>query len=243
MTRETRDQARPREAADALPPRPPTDPEWVIAPGLTDYAVALAAMEDRVGRIRRGEAPERIWLLEHPPLLTAGTSARDADLLDTGTLPVHRVGRGGQWTYHGPGQRVGYVMLDLARDHGTVPARDIRLFVAGLERVLIEALATFGITACTREGRIGLWVVDPRTATESKIAAIGVRVTRGVTWHGFALNIATDLEAYDRIIPCGVRLHGVTDLRKEGVIGPVSIADDAIRQAWATVFGGVAPGS
>ncbi len=215
--------------------------DWAVSPGLTDYATSVSAMEERVARIRGGKASERVWLLEHPPLLTAGTSARDADLLDPGTLPVHRVGRGGQWTYHGPGQRVGYVMLDLARDHGTVPARDVRLFVAGLERVLIEAVATFGVTAMARTGRVGLWVVDPRTATERKIAAIGVRVTRGVTWHGFALNVAPDLAAFDRIVPCGIAAHGVTSLRAEGVDGPVSCADGAIRHAWSRVFGGVAP--
>ena len=221
--------------------RPGAGTEWTVSSGLTDYAEAIAAMEQRVAGIRAGEAAERVWLLEHPPLLTAGTSARDADLLDPGTLPVHHVGRGGQWTYHGPGQRVGYVMLDLARDHGTVPARDIRLFVAAIERVLIEALASFGITAWARAGRVGLWVVDRRTGAENKIAAIGVRVTRGVTWHGFALNVAPDLAAYDRIVPCGITAHGVTSLLVEGVDGPVSCADGAIRRAWVRVFGGVVP--
>ena len=221
--------------------RPRGGTEWVISPGLTGYGEAVGAMEERVALIRRGEASELIWLLEHPPLLTAGTSARDADLLDAGSLPVHRVGRGGQWTYHGPGQRVGYVMLDLSRDHGTVPARDVRRFVAGLERVLIEAVASFGITAGTRDGRVGLWVVDRRTGDERKIAAIGVRVTRGVTWHGFALNVAPDLRAYDRIVPCGITAHGVTSLEREGVGGAVACADDAIRRAWSRVFGGVDP--
>ncbi len=216
-------------------PAPAVD--WLVSPGLTPYDSALAAMEQRIGEIRRGEAAERIWLLEHPALLTAGTSARDADLLGAGGLPIHRVGRGGQWTYHGPGQRIGYVMLDLGRPHGTVPARDVRGFVHGIERALIAALGDFGVAAETREGRVGLWVIDPKTGGERKIAAIGLRVTRGVTWHGFALNIAPDLSAFERIVPCGVREHGVTSLASLGVAAPVDAADGALRRSFARVFG------
>ena len=215
-----------------------TPMEWIARPGHAPYEAALTRMAARVAAIRHGEAAECVELLEHPPLLTAGTSARDADLLDAGALPVHRVGRGGQWTYHGPGQRIAYVMLDLERAHGSVPARDIRAYVAGLERWLIAALAAFGLEAGTRDGRVGLWVTDAATGSENKIAAIGVRVTRWVTWHGIALNVAPDLAAYDRIVPCGITAHGVTSLRALGSEATLEDVDAALRRAWTGVFGG-----
>ncbi len=154
--------------------------EWTHTSGLTPYPAALAAMTARVAAIRAGAAPERVWLLEHPPLYTAGTSARAADLRDAARFPTYAAGRGGQWTYHGPGQRIAYVMLDLTRRHGTVPARDIRAFVHGLEEWLIRALARLGIRGERRDGRIGIWVPD-RAGGEAKIAALGVRVTRFVS--------------------------------------------------------------
>jgi lipoyl(octanoyl) transferase len=194
-------------------------------------------MERRVADIGEGRAGELVWLLEHPGLLTAGTSARDADLIDAGGLDVHRVGRGGQWTYHGPGQRIGYVMLDLRRPHGTVAARDVRAFVGGLEAWLIAALATFEVVGELREGRIGIWVVDPATGAESKIAALGVRVTRWVSWHGVALNVAPDLSEYRRIVPCGIEAHGVTSLAALGVQASMGDVDAALLRCWTEVFG------
>lgn len=209
---------------------------WVTAPGLVDYAAALAEMQARAAGIRAGTACERVWLVEHPPLYTAGTSARDADLKAAGTIAVHRTGRGGQWTYHGPGQRVGYVMLDLARPHGTVPARDVRQFVAGLERWLIETLAILGVRGETRAGRVGIWVVDPATGAERKIAAIGVRVSRWVSYHGVALNVAPDLAAYAGIVPCGISAHGVTSLAASGVDVSMPTVDAALRAGFLQVF-------
>ncbi len=224
------------------PLAPPVDAsragvEWVVTPGLTPYQPSLDAMRERAGAIGRGEAGERVWLLEHPPLLTAGTSAREADLLDAGGLPIHRAGRGGQWTYHGPGQRIAYVMLDLGRPHGTVPARDIRAFVGGLEAWLIRALGRLGVEAWRRDGRVGLWVVDAASGRESKIAAIGVRVTRWVSLHGVALNVSPDLSHYDAIVPCGIAAHGVTSLAALGVDATLGEVDAALAAAWGEVFG------
>ena len=212
--------------------------EWSVSPGPTGYDDALAAMQRRVGLIGDGAADDLVWLLEHPGLLTAGTSARDVDLIDRGDLPVHRVGRGGQWTYHGPGQRIGYVMLDLKRAHGTVPPRDVRAYVRGLEAWLIATLATFGIRGELREGRVGIWVADRDTGTENKIAAIGVRVTRWVSWHGVALNVDPDLSEYRRIVPCGIEAHGVTSLAALGVAATMGEVDDALRRCWPAVFEG-----
>jgi lipoyl(octanoyl) transferase len=208
--------------------------EWAAAPGLTPYGVALAAMAERIAAIRDGRAAEQVWLVEHPPLYTAGTSARPQDLLER-RFPTHAAGRGGQWTYHGPGQRVGYVMLDLARAHGLVPARDIRGFVHALEEWLIRAVAQFGILAERRSDRIGLWVPDG-AGGEAKIAAIGVRVTRWVSWHGVALNVAPALEHFAGIVPCGVAEHGVTSLAALGVEPSVPEVDAALATAWQEVF-------
>src|SRR5487761_2456226 len=194
-------------------------PEWVRAPGLTPYPDALAAMTARVAAIAAGTAEEQVWLVEHPPLFTAGTSARAEDLTDPGRFPVFAAGRGGQWTYHGPGQRTAYVMLDLNRPHGMVPARDVRGFVHGLEEWLIRALACFGVIGERRDGRTGIWVADRASGTEAKIGAIGVRISRWVSWHGVALNVAPDLSHYAGIVPCGIRGHGVTSLAALGVPG------------------------
>lgn len=207
---------------------------WRVEPGLLDYPAALAAMETRAAAIRAGTAGELAWLVEHPPLYTAGTSARGEDLLDAG-IPTYRTGRGGQWTYHGPGQRVAYLMLDLGRPHQGVPARDIRAYVAGLEAWLIDALAAFGVRGETRAGRVGIWVADG--AGESKIAAIGVRVSRWVSFHGVALNVSPDLGAYGGIVPCGIRGHGVTSLAALGIDVPMAAVDAALRTSFDRVFG------
>jgi lipoyl(octanoyl) transferase len=212
-----------------------TTPEWRTAAGLTPYPDAVAHMEARAAAIRAGTAPEFVWLLEHPPLYTAGTSAKPGQLTEPGRFPTHASGRGGQWTYHGPGQRVAYVMLDLHRRHGTVPARDVRCYVHGLEEWLIRALARFGVRGERRTGRVGIWVADT-PATEAKIAAIGVRVSRWVSWHGVALNVAPDLSHYSGIIPCGISEHGVTSLRALGIDATMADADAALRAAWDEVF-------
>jgi lipoyl(octanoyl) transferase len=206
-------------------------PEWAISDGLVPYPEALATMEARVGAIRAGEAPELVWLLEHPPSYTAGTSARPEGLLDP-RFPVFRAGRGGQWTYHGPGQRTAYVMLDLGRR-----GRDIRAYVHALEEWLIRALDRFNVRGERREGRVGIWVADPASGREAKIAAIGVRVTRWVTWHGVALNVDPDLSHFAGIVPCGIRGHGVTSLWRLGVTATMAEADAALMAAWGEVFG------
>src|SRR6516164_1663694 len=165
----------------------PAAPTWRIAAGVTPYADAVAFMQDRIAAIRAGTTTDLVWLVEHPPLYTAGTSARPEQLTDPHRFPTFATGRGGQWTYHGPGQRVAYVMLDLTRPHGQVPARDVRCFVHGLEEWLIRALARFSVRGERRTGRVGIWVADSLAGTEAKIAAIGVRVSRWVSWHGVAL--------------------------------------------------------
>ncbi len=229
-------------AAVAITPAgiPPASPEWRVEPGLTAYPAALAAMRERVAAIRAGEAGERVWLVEHPPLYTAGTSSRPADLLAAGRFPVFEAGRGGQWTYHGPGQRTAYTMLDLERPHGQVPPRDVRRLVWGLEEWLIRALARFGVAGERREGRVGIWVADPTApGGEAKIAAIGVRITRWVTWHGVALNVAPELSHFAGIVPCGLGGYGVTSLRALGVAADMAEADAALREAWRSVLGSV----
>ena len=213
-------------------------PEWRVSPGLTPYPDALGAMRGRVDAIRAGTAPEQVWLVEHPPLLTAGASARAEDLLDPTRFPSFPAGRGGQWTYHGPGQRVAYVMLDLAAPHGGVPARDVRAYVRALEEWLIRALARLGATGERREGRTGIWIADPVTGAEAKIGAIGVRITRWVSWHGVALNVAPDLAHFAAIVPCGIRGHGVTSLAALGLPATLPEADAALAAAWPEVFGG-----
>jgi lipoyl(octanoyl) transferase len=190
-----------------------------------------------VDAIRAGTAGELVWLVEHPPLYTAGTSAAPADLRTPGRFPTYAAGRGGQWTYHGPGQRTAYVMLDLARPHGTVCCRDVRSYVHGLEEWLIRALDRLGVRGERRDGRVGIWVADAATGTEAKIGAIGVRVTRWVSWHGVALNVAPELSHFTGIVPCGIRGHGVTSLRALGIPATMAQADGALMAAWAEVFG------
>ncbi len=215
-------------------------PEWRTEPGLLPYPEAVAAMQARAAAIRAGSADELVWLVEHPPLYTAGTSAEPCDLADPQAFPVFQTGRGGQWTYHGPGQRVAYLMLDLARPHGRVPPRDVRAYVTALEDWLIATLARFGVAGERRPGRIGIWVADPATGpatgAEAKIAAIGVRVARWVSFHGVALNVAPDLSHYAGIVPCGIRAHGVTSLRAQGVGATMPEVDAALRASWRGVF-------
>ena len=211
-------------------------PEWRVTPGLTDYPDAIAEMQARIAAIHAGAAPECVWLLEHPPLYTAGTSARPDELIDRHRFPTYQAGRGGQWTYHGPGQRTAYVMLDLTRPHGSIPARDLRRYVHGLEEWLIRALASLGVRGERRNGRIGIWVVAPQG--ERKIAAIGVRVTRWISWHGIALNVAPDLAHFAGIVPCGIREYGVTSLQALGLRVSMAEADAALIAVWPRVFGG-----
>jgi lipoyl(octanoyl) transferase len=211
-------------------------PEWLETEGLTPYPAALAAMEARVAAIRGGAAPELVWLVEHPPLYTAGTSARADELHAPARFPTFRAGRGGQWTYHGPGQRTAYVMLDLARPHGCVRPRDLRSYVWGLEEWLIGALERFDVRGERREGRVGIWVADPKRGTEAKIGAIGVRITRWVSWHGVALNVDPDLSHFGGIVPCGIAEHGVTSLAALGARATMAEVDLALREAWVEVF-------
>ena len=211
-------------------------PEWRIADGLVAYPDAIATMQARVAAIRAGTAGEQVWLVEHPPLFTAGTSADPADLSNPAGLPTYAAGRGGQWTYHGPGQRTGYVMLDLTRPHGPVPPRDVREFVWALEEWLIRALDRFNLRGERREGRVGIWIAG-RDGRENKIAAIGVRLTRWVSWHGVALNVEPNLAHFDGIVPCGIREHGVTSLVDQGIPATLEEADAALMAAWPEVFG------
>lgn len=194
-------------------------------------------MRARAEAIRAGTAPELVWLLQHPPLYTAGVSARPEELTDPDRFPTFRTGRGGHWTYHGPGQRTVYVMLDLSRPHGGVPAHDIRCYVNGLEEWLIRTLARFNIRGERRAGRVGIWVANPERGTEAKIGAVGVRVTRWVSWHGVALNVDPDLSHFGGIIPCGISEYGVTSLLDQGVIATMPEVDSVLRQTWDEVFG------
>ena len=211
--------------------------DWRVEEGLLPYPTALAAMQARADAIRAGQAVEQVWLVEHPPLYTAGTSAKPADLADPGRFPTFAAGRGGQWTYHGPGQRTAYVMLDLTRQHGSVRPRDVRAFVHGLEEWLIRALDRFNVRGERRDGRVGIWVADRMGGTEAKIAAIGVRVSRWVSWHGVALNVEPDLAHFAGIVPCGIQEHGVTSLHALGLPVTMADADVALRATWGEVFG------
>lgn len=210
--------------------------EWEVNPGLTNYDEAVARMQTRAAAIRDGMANELVWLVEHPPLYTAGTSAKLEDLQAPERFPTHKSSRGGQWTYHGPGQRIAYVMLDLTRKHGTFATRDVHCYVRALERWAIATLAEFGVKGEIRPGRVGIWVVRP-DGSEDKIGAIGVRVTRWVTWHGLALNVAPDLSHFGGIVPCGIREHGVTSLRDLGVNVTMDEVDAALRRHWGEIFG------
>jgi lipoyl(octanoyl) transferase len=211
--------------------------DWIIADGLVAYPEALAAMKARAAAIAEGTASEAVWLLEHPPLYTAGTSATAGDLLAPDRFPVYDAGRGGQYTYHGPGQRVAYVMLDL-RERG----RDVRCLVQGLEGWLIDTLAAFNVRAERREGRIGVWVrrPDKGAGREDKIAAIGVRVSKWVTFHGIALNVAPELGHFSGIVPCGIADQGVTSLEDLGQLASMQDVDIALKAAFEHRFGRVA---
>jgi lipoyl(octanoyl) transferase len=208
--------------------------EWAIAEAPVDYQEALAEMDARVAAIAAGRAPERVWLLEHPPLYTAGTSARDGDLIEADRFPVFRSGRGGQFTYHGPGQRVAYVMLDLNRR-----TPDLRRYVAALEEWLIATLAAFNVRGERREDRVGVWVrrPDKSALAEDKIAAIGIRVRHWVTFHGISLNVEPDLSHFSGIVPCGVRGQGVTSLVDLGRPVTMPEVDGALQAAFEEVFG------
>jgi len=211
--------------------------EWRRAEGLTPYPDALATMRARVDAIHAGTATDLVWLVEHPPLYTAGTSADRADLRAPDRFPTYDAGRGGQWTYHGPGQRTAYVMLDLTRPHGTVRPRDVRSYVHGLEEWLIRALERFDVRGERRSGRIGIWVADRVTGAEAKIGAIGVRVSHWVSWHGVALNVAPDLSHFTGIVPCGIHGHDVTSLHALGIPATMAAADAALMATWSEVFG------
>lgn len=212
--------------------------EWVVSSLQVPYQQAIAEMEVRVAAIAAGTASERVWLLEHPPLYSAGVSAKDADLLQPGRFPVHRTGRGGQFTYHGPGQRVAYVMLDL-----NARGKDVRGFVRGLEAWLIGALSTFGVEAGVRDGRVGVWVErrGPGWSREDKIAAIGVKVRKWVSFHGVSLNIDPELDHFGGIVPCGIADHGVTSLLDLGLTTPMAEADAALLAGFEKIFGPASP--
>jgi len=222
-----------------LMPRPDAAPAaWATSTGLIPYPEAEAAMEARASAIADGAAGELVWLLEHPPLYTAGVSAKPADLLDPQRFPVFRSGRGGQFTYHGPGQRVAYVMLDLS-----ARGRDVRAFVTALQAWIIEALARLGVRGDVRDGRVGVWVERPGlggAAREDKVAAIGVKLRRWVSFHGVSLNVDPDLGHFSGIVPCGVTQHGVTSLADLGAPATLAEADAALKAAFVSVFGPVA---
>ncbi len=206
---------------------------WRVSSAPVGYPDALRQMEARVAEIGAGRAGELVWLLEHPALYTAGTSALARDLIDPQRFPVFATGRGGQYTYHGPGQRVAYTMLDLRRR-----GADVRCFVHGLEQWMIATLARFDVRGERREGRVGIWV-DRGAGREDKIAAIGVRVRRWITFHGVALNVGCDLKHYAGIVPCGVREHGVTSLLDLGVVASMQEVDAALMATFAESFGAV----
>jgi len=224
----------PNTVASATPA-----PEWIVSPGLVPYEEALASMEERVAAIAEGRAPEAIWLLEHPPLYTAGTSARIEDLTDPDRFPVFEARRGGQYTYHGPGQRVIYVMLDVG-----ARGRDVRCFVQQLEHWVIATLAEFNLKGEIRDGRVGVWVARPDkpplpdgTPREDKIAAIGIRLRKWISFHGISINVEPDLGHFDGIVPCGITGHGVTSLVDLGLPVTMEDLDVALQKTFAEVFG------
>lgn len=221
----------PDEASTA-PSLPPIG--WAISDHRVDYATALEVMKRRADDIAAGRAGELIWLLEHPPVYTAGTSARAEDLLTPDRFPVHVAGRGGQYTYHGPGQRVVYVMIDVKRRFG-----DVRAFVGALERIVIATLARFNIKGEVRQGRVGVWVARPEKGhgVEDKIAAIGIRLTRWVSYHGLAINVDPDLEHFGGIVPCGIREHGVTSFEDLGQLVSMAELDMALEAVCSEALG------
>ena len=212
--------------------------DWLISSGLTEYQHAVAEMEARAEAIRAGTASEAIWLVEHPPLYTAGTSAKPSDLTDPDRFPVHVSKRGGQYTYHGPGQRVAYVMLDVAKR-----GHDVRRFVHDLESWIIAALAEFNVQGEIREGRVGVWVTRPDkpplpdgSPREDKIAALGIRLRKWVSFHGLSINVEPDLSHFDGIVPCGIRDHGVTSLVDLGLPVTMADVDVALKKTFADIF-------
>ncbi len=212
--------------------------EWITSDGLTDYEEALAFMEHRVAQIHAGEADEAIWLLEHPPLYTAGTSAKREDLTDPDRFPVFEAKRGGQYTYHGPGQRVAYVMLDVGKR-----GRDVRAFVKQLEAWVIAVLGEFNITGEIRDGRVGVWVQRPDkplttsgALQEDKVAAIGIRLRKWVSFHGVSINVEPDLEHFSGIVPCGITEHGVTSLTDLGLPITMFDVDVALNRCFQSIF-------
>jgi lipoyl(octanoyl) transferase len=213
----------------------PTPVEWRISDTFTAYPEVVAGMEQQVAGISSGDAGEQVWLVQHPPLYTAGTSANDDDLLDAHRFPVFQAGRGGEFTYHGPGQRVGYVMLDLNQR-----GRDVRQFVRDLEEWMIVTLSSFSVNGERRDGRVGIWVDRGRhgglPGKEDKIAAIGIRLRRWVSFHGVSLNVCPDLSHYEGIVPCGISQHGVTSLRDLGIDATVEEVDVALKAAFERVF-------
>lgn len=214
--------------------------EWAVTPGLVDYEDALGVMARRAAAIAAHDAAELVWLLEHPPLYTMGTSAKIRDLVSPARFPVYAAGRGGQFTYHGPGQRVVYLMLDVRRRFGA----DVRRFVTSLEDWLIDALAELSVAGERRQGRVGIWVrrkMPTGTWHDAKIAAIGVRISRGVSQHGISLNVAPELDHYGGIIPCGISDAGITSLRQLGHDCPMEKVDTILRRAFERRFGAVLP--
>jgi lipoyl(octanoyl) transferase len=210
--------------------------EWRVSSGLTPYPDAVGFMEERVAAIAAGNASEQVWLVEHPPIYTAGTSADDKDLLDPDRFPVFKTGRGGEFTYHGPGQRVGYVLMDLNRRR-----RDVRQFVRDLEQWMIVTLSTFGVRGERRDGRVGIWIdrgyYGGPPGTEGKIAAIGVRLRRWISFHGCSINVSPTLNHYEGIIPCGISQHGITSLNELGLDTSIADVDRALKTSFTEVFG------
>lgn len=214
---------------------PPHPADWTIEDRLVPYLEAEAFMKARAAAIAAGTANELVWLLEHPPLYTAGTSARESDLLEPNRFPVHQTGRGGQYTYHGPGQRVAYVMLNLK-----ARKPDVRAFVCELENWLIDTLALFNITGERRPGRVGIWVAEhdgDRVIRENKIAALGIRLHKWVSFHGISLNVSPDLTNFNGIVPCGISQHGVTSFEDLGHLATMADIDIALRQSFEKRFG------
>ncbi|MEM9442564.1 MAG: lipoyl(octanoyl) transferase LipB [Pseudomonadota bacterium] len=209
---------------------PQSLPDWRISDELVPYPEALDFMEERVEGIHKGSAGELIWFLEHPPLITSGTSARTEDLIDPERFPVFHAGRGGQYTYHGPGQRIAYVMLDL-RKRG----QDLRRYIWKLEEWIILTLKAFGIEGERREGRVGIWVAHG-DGREDKIAAIGVRVRRWITYHGLSINLAPDLQHFESIVPCGISQHGVTSIKQLGADATMATLDSVLQETFEAVF-------
>ena len=228
-------------ATTFLPAQGSPPVRWHVAGGLSGYAETVWEMEQLAQAISEANAPEAVWLVEHPPLYTAGTSAKPGDLIVPGRFPVHETGRGGEYTYHGPGQRVCYVMLDLKRRK-----QDVRAFVAALESWIIATLADFAVTGERREDRVGVWVRLPEkapladgTPREDKIAAIGIRLRKWVSFHGMSINVEPELAHFDGIVPCGVTGHGVTSLADLGLPVTMEDVDIALKRNFETVFGAV----